>query len=81
LCRHGLMRRGEQSSPTIARVEALVRQSTTLASCPPGVAESSEFTTEDLIDITTATVLHNMVLGILLIVLLNGFSSAICAAR
>src|ERR1700681_3039660 len=67
-----LMRRGEQSSPTIARVEALVASLNNNSSIlPPGVRIDRIYDRKDLIDITTATVLHNMVLGILLIVLLQ----------
>jgi heavy metal efflux system protein len=66
-----LMRRGEQSSPTIARVEALVASINNSSILPPGVWIERIYDRKDLIDITTATVLHNMVLGILLIVLLQ----------
>src|SRR6202795_3734151 len=66
-----LMRRGEQSSPTIARVEALVASLNNSSILPPGVRIERIYDRKDLIDITTATVLHNMVLGILLIVLLQ----------
>src|SRR6202795_3881687 len=66
-----LMRRGEQSSPTIARVEALVAAINNSSILPPGVRIERIYDRKDLIDITTATVLHNMVLGILLIVLLQ----------
>src|SRR5438132_3117163 len=66
-----LMRRGEQSSPTIARVEALVASINNSSILPPGVRIERIYDRKDLIDITTATVLHNMVAGILLIVLLQ----------
>ena len=66
-----LMRRGEQSSPTIARVEQLVASINNSSILPPGVRIERIYDRKDLIDITTATVLHNMVLGILLIVLLQ----------
>src|SRR6476659_7821067 len=66
-----LMRRGEQSSPTIARVEALVASINSSSILPPGVRIERIYDRKDLIDITTATVLHNMVAGILLIVLLQ----------
>src|SRR5712672_2704032 len=66
-----LMRRGEQSSPTIARVEALVASINNSSILPPGVRIERIYDRKDLIDITTATVLHNMVVGILLIVLLQ----------
>jgi cobalt-zinc-cadmium resistance protein CzcA len=66
-----LMRRGEQSSPTIARVERLVRQINNSSILPPGVKIERIYDRKDLIDLTTHTVLHNMVVGILLIVLLQ----------
>src|SRR5712672_3409767 len=66
-----LMRRGEQSSPTILRVEQLVASINNSSILPPGVRIERIYDRKDLIDITTATVLHNMVLGMLLIVLLQ----------
>lgn len=66
-----LMRRGEQSSPTIARVEQLVNQINNSSILPPGVKIERIYDRKDLIDLTTHTVLHNMVVGILLIVLLQ----------
>jgi heavy metal efflux system protein len=66
-----LMRRGEQSSPTIARVEKVVNQINNSGVLPPGVKIERIYDRKDLIDLTTHTVLHNMVVGILLIVLLQ----------
>ncbi|WP_316238780.1 CusA/CzcA family heavy metal efflux RND transporter [Bradyrhizobium sp. SZCCHNR1015] len=66
-----LMRRGEQSSPTIARVEQLVDQINNSTILPPGVRIERIYDRKDLIDTTTHTVLHNMVVGIGLIVLLQ----------
>src|SRR5213082_590314 len=66
-----LMRRNEQSSPTITRVEQLVANINNSSILPPGVQIERIYDRKDLIDITTATVLHNMVVGILLIVLLQ----------
>src|ERR1700675_4898131 len=66
-----LMRRGEQSSPTITRVEELVTSINNSTILPPGVRIERIYDRKDLIDLTTATVLHNMVVGILLIVLLQ----------
>ncbi|UFZ06809.1 CusA/CzcA family heavy metal efflux RND transporter [Bradyrhizobium ontarionense] len=66
-----LMRRGEQSSPTIARVEQLVDQINSSTILPPGVHIERIYDRKDLIDTTTHTVLHNMVVGIGLIVLLQ----------
>src|ERR1700757_923842 len=66
-----LMRRGEKSSPTIARVEELVNSINGSSILPPGVRIERIYDRKDLIDLTTHTVLHNMVVGILLIVLLQ----------
>ena len=66
-----LMRRGEQSSPTILRVEQLVASINNSSILPPGVRIERIYDRKDLIDLTTSTVLHNMVVGILLIVLLQ----------
>jgi heavy metal efflux system protein len=66
-----LMRRGEQSTPTIKRVEQLVTQINNSSILPPGVRIERIYDRKDLIDLTTHTVLHNMVVGILLIVLLQ----------
>lgn len=66
-----LMRRGEQSTPTINRVEQLVTQINGSTILPPGVHIERIYDRKDLIDLTTHTVLHNMVVGILLIVLLQ----------
>lgn len=66
-----LMRRGEKSSPTIARVVDAVEKINTSNILPPGVRIERIYDRQDLIDITTATVLHNMVVGIILIVLLQ----------
>ena len=66
-----LMRRGEQSSPTIARVEQLVTSINKSSILPPGVRIERIYDRKDLIDTTTHTVLHNMVVGMILIVLLQ----------
>src|ERR1700760_3143098 len=66
-----LMRRGEPSSPTIARVEQLVDQINHSTILPPGVHIERIYDRKDLIQTTTHTVLHNMIVGILLIVLLQ----------
>ncbi len=66
-----LMRRGEQSSPTITRVEQVVAAINNSTILPPGVRIERIYDRKDLIDLTTHTVLHNMVVGILLIVLLQ----------
>jgi cobalt-zinc-cadmium resistance protein CzcA len=66
-----LMRRGEQSSPTITRVEQLVASINSSPILPPGVHIERIYDRKDLIELTTHTVLHNMVVGILLIVLVQ----------
>ncbi|HEY0236403.1 MAG TPA: CusA/CzcA family heavy metal efflux RND transporter [Afipia sp.] len=66
-----LMRRGEQSSPTIARVEKVVTAINKSNILPPGVRIERIYDRKDLIDTTTHTVLHNMVFGIVLIVMLQ----------
>src|SRR6476659_5362282 len=66
-----LMRRGEQSMPTIKRVEREVERINSSNILPPGVRIERIYDRKDLIEITTSTVLHNMALGILLIFLLQ----------
>src|SRR6476646_9019377 len=62
-----LMRRGEQSSPTISRVEELVASINNSSILPPGVRIERIYDRKDLIQTTTHTVLENMVVGIGLI--------------
>ena len=66
-----LMRRGEKSTPTIQRVEAEVDRINNGGILPPGVEIERIYDRQDLINLTTHTVLHNMVVGILLIFLLQ----------
>lgn len=66
-----LMRRGEQSMPTINRVKAEVERINASSVLPPGVSIERIYDRKDLIEITTHTVLHNMVVGIALIFLLQ----------
>ncbi|HEY3032653.1 MAG TPA: CusA/CzcA family heavy metal efflux RND transporter [Bradyrhizobium sp.] len=66
-----LMRRGEQSTPTIRRVQREVERLNNSNILPPGVRIERIYDRKDLIDITTRTVLHNMVLGIVLIFVLQ----------
>ena len=63
-----LMRRGGESKPTIAAVEAEV-QKINNGILPPGVHIERIYDRADLIAITTRTVLHNMMEGIFLIFL------------
>ena len=66
-----LMRRGAQSIPTIKRVEAEVDKVNNTGILPPGVHIERIYDRSDLIHVTTHTVLHNMVAGIVLIFLLQ----------
>lgn len=66
-----LMRRGARSVPTIKRVEAEVDKINASGILPPGVSIQRIYDRSDLIRITTSTVLHNMVEGIVLIFLLQ----------
>jgi cobalt-zinc-cadmium resistance protein CzcA len=66
-----LMRRGEESMPTIKRVEAEVDRINTSSILPPGVHIERIYDRSDLIQLTTHTVIHNMVMGIILIFLVQ----------
>jgi len=66
-----LMRRGEESMPTIRRVEAKTAEIGISSGLPPGVRIERIYDRSDLIRVTTGTVLHNMVYGILLIFLVQ----------
>jgi heavy metal efflux system protein len=66
-----LMRRGEQSTPTIKRVQNEVQRINSSDLLPPGVRIERIYDRSDLISVTTHTVLHNMVIGIVLIFLLQ----------
>ena len=69
-----LMRRGEQSLPTIRRIEAEIDKINSAGVLPPGVQIERIYDRKDLIGVTTRTVLHNMVLGIVLVFLLQWVS-------
>ena len=66
-----LMRRGGQSMPTIRRVEAEIERINTTGILPPGVRIERIYDRSDLIRVTTHTVLHNMLEGIVLIFVLQ----------
>jgi cobalt-zinc-cadmium resistance protein CzcA len=66
-----LMRRGAQSIPTIRAVEQEVDRINTSGILPPGVRIERIYDRSELISVTTHTVLHNMVLGIVLIFLIQ----------
>ena len=80
-----LMRRGEQSLPTIRRVEAEVEKINTTGILPPGVSLEKIYDRSELIAVTTQTVLHNLIFGIVLIfaiqwIFLGSLRSAIIVA-
>ena len=62
-----LMRRGEQSLPTLQRVQAAVEKINDGSVLPPGVQIKRIYDRTELINVTTRTVLHNMLAGIALI--------------
>jgi heavy metal efflux system protein len=62
-----LMRRGAKSIPTIRGVEAEVDKINTSGILPPGVRVERIYDRTDLINVTTRTVLQNMLMGVLLI--------------
>src|SRR5215813_11092898 len=62
-----LMRRGEQSLPTIRHVEAEVEKINTTGILPPGVQIEKIYDRRELVNVTTRTVLHNTIFGIVLI--------------
>ncbi len=66
-----LMRRGAESLPTIRRVEALIDRINASNVLPPGVRLEKIYDRSELIGVTTRTVLHNMVEGMLLIFVLQ----------
>jgi cobalt-zinc-cadmium resistance protein CzcA len=66
-----LMHRGEKSMPTIKGVEAEVEKINTSNVLPPGVHIETIYDRTTLIGVTTHTVLHNMIEGIVLIFLVQ----------
>ena len=66
-----LMRRGEQTLPTIRGVQAEVARINAGGVLPPGVRIVPLYDREDLVKITTRTVTHNIVEGVLLILLVQ----------
>ena len=66
-----LMRRGAESKPTITRVEALIDELNTKDALPPGIHIEKIYDRADLINVTTHTVLHSMVEGVVLIFILQ----------
>src|SRR4051812_27250440 len=66
-----LMRRGAETMPTLRAVEAVVEKINGSDFLPPGVRIERIYDRSVLVDITTRTVLHTMVMGVLLIFLIQ----------
>ncbi|HLM13561.1 MAG TPA: efflux RND transporter permease subunit, partial [Reyranella sp.] len=66
-----LMRRGAETMPTLRAVEAEVDRINASNLLPPGVRIERIYDRSVLVDVTTTTVLHNMVMGICLIFLIQ----------
>ena len=80
-----LMRRGEESLPTLQRVEAEVEKINHEGILPPGVHLDKIYDRTELIGVTIQTVLENMISGIVLIfavqwVFLGSWRSAVIVA-
>jgi cobalt-zinc-cadmium resistance protein CzcA len=66
-----LMRRGAETMPTLKGVLAEVEKMNRSGALPPGVRIERIYDRSSLVNITTHTVLHNMVLGVILIFLIQ----------
>ncbi|MBW8268549.1 efflux RND transporter permease subunit [Caldovatus aquaticus] len=66
-----LMRRGEQTIPTIRGVQREVERINAGGVLPPGVRIVPLYDREDLVKVTTRTVVHNIIEGVLLILVIQ----------
>src|SRR5215212_6458149 len=66
-----LMRRGEQTLPTIRAVQQEVARINAGGVLPPGVRIVPLYDREDLVKVTTRTVVHNIIEGVCLILLIQ----------
>ncbi len=66
-----LMRRGAETLPTLKGVLAEVERINSSGVLPPGVRIERIYDRSGLVDVTTHTVLHNMLVGVLLIFLIQ----------
>ena len=66
-----LMRRGAETLPTLQSVERMVERINSSDLLPPGVRIERIYDRRVLVEVTTKTVLHNMVLGVTLIFLIQ----------
>ena len=62
-----LMRRGEKSVEVIKRIEAEVESINKSSLLPAGVQIQPYYNRRELIDVTTGTVLHNLIFGVVLL--------------
>ena len=80
-----LMRRGEKTMETLTRIEAEVAKINSSNVLPEGVKITPYYNRRDLIGVTTHTVMHNLIFGVLLLfaiqfVFLGDFRSAVIVA-
>jgi cobalt-zinc-cadmium resistance protein CzcA len=66
-----LMRRGEQTLPTIRGVEQAVAEINAGGVLPPGVRIVPLYDRKDLVEVTTHHVVKNIIIGICLVVMIN----------
>jgi cobalt-zinc-cadmium resistance protein CzcA len=66
-----LMRRGAQTLPTLSAVEREVARINSSNVLPPGVSVRRVYDRRFLVNVTTSTVLHNMLMGVTLIFLIQ----------
>jgi heavy metal efflux system protein len=66
-----VMRRTEHTNDVIPRVEAEVQRINTDGSLPPGVKIVPYYDRSSLVDVTTHTVIHNLIFGCLLVFLIQ----------
>src|SRR5262245_65969609 len=65
------MRRGAETLPTLKGVLAEVDKINSSGILPPGVRSERIYDRSRLVEVTTSTVLHNMVMGVVLIFLIQ----------
>jgi Cu/Ag efflux pump CusA len=65
-----LMRKGEQSLPALAAVKAKVQELNDPGRLLPGVSLEPYYDREELVNLTTQTVTHNLLLGMVLVTLI-----------
>src|SRR4029077_13160145 len=66
-----LMRKGEKTLPVITRIEEEVARINRGGVLPPGVRLVPFYDRRELIEVTTRTVLHNVIFGIVLVFLIQ----------